>query len=66
MIRNDGAPKLAMAGMLTGSLVNVILDYVFVYVFGWGMAGVGLATGLSPVIGLIILSTHFIIPKLYL
>lgn len=62
-VRNDGAPRLAMAGMLTGSIMNVILDYVFVYIFGWGMAGVGFATGLSPVIGLIILSVHFIRKK---
>lgn len=59
-IRNDGAPKLAMAGMLTGSIMNVVLDYIFVFKFGWGMAGVGLATGLAPVIGLVILSTHFL------
>ncbi len=59
-VRNDGAPGLAMAGMLTGSIMNVILDYIFVFIFGWGMKGVGLATGLAPVIGLLILSSHFI------
>lgn len=59
-VRNDGAPKLAMAGMLIGSLMNVLLDYIFVFVFGWGMKGVGLATGLAPIIGLLILSSHFI------
>lgn len=59
-VRNDGAPRLAMWGMLTGSIINVILDYVFIFIFNWGMWGGALATGLSPVIGLIILSTHFI------
>ena len=59
-VRNDGAPKLAMAGMLTGSVMNVFLDYIFVFKFGWGMSGAAFATGLSPVIGLIILSKHFI------
>ncbi|WP_075727177.1 MATE family efflux transporter [Tissierella creatinophila] len=59
-VRNDGAPKLAMIGMLTGSLMNVILDYIFVFKFKWGMAGAAFATGLAPIIGLIILSTHFI------
>lgn len=62
-VRNDGAPKLAMAGMLTGSIMNVVLDYIFIFKFGWGMAGGAFATGLSPVIGLIILSTHFIRKK---
>ena len=59
-VRNDGSPKLAMWGMLTGSIVNVVLDYVFIFKFKWGMSGGALATGLSPVIGLLILSTHFI------
>lgn len=59
-VRNDGAPRLAMLGMLVGSIINVILDYVFIFIFRWGMWGGALATGLSPIIGLIILSTHFI------
>ncbi len=59
-VRNDGAPKTAMAGMLIGSVVNIFLDYVFIMKFHWGMWGGALATGLSPVLGLLILSTHFI------
>lgn len=59
-VRNDGAPRLAMIGMLTGSIMNVILDYVFIFKFKWGMWGGALATGLSPILGLLILSTHFI------
>lgn len=59
-VRNDGSPRLAMWGMLCGSIINVILDYVFIFKFNWGMWGGALATGLSPVIGLIILSTYFI------
>ncbi|AFS77165.1 Na+ driven multidrug efflux pump, MATE efflux family [Gottschalkia acidurici 9a] len=59
-VRNDGAPKLAMWGMLSGSIANVILDYVFIFIFGWGMWGAAVATGMSPVISLVILSTHFI------
>ncbi len=59
-VRNDGAPKTAMAAMLIGSIVNVILDYVFIMRMDMGMWGGALATGLSPIIGLSILSTHFI------
>ena len=32
-VRNDNAPKLAMAATLVGSLMNVILDYIFVFIF---------------------------------
>lgn len=62
-VRNDGSPRLAMWAMLTGSIVNVILDYVFIFKFKWGMAGGALATGISPILGLIILSRHFITKK---
>lgn len=59
-IRNDNAPKLVMIAMLTSSIANVILDYVFIFIFDLGMMGAGLATALSPIISLSILSTHFI------
>lgn len=62
-VRNDGAPRLAMLAMLSGSVVNIILDYIFIFIFKWGMWGGGLATGLAPILGLMILSTHFISKK---
>lgn len=58
MVKNDGAPKLAMAAMLIGSFLNIVLDYVFIYYFHMGMFGAAFATGLSPVTGLLILSIH--------
>ncbi len=63
LVRNDGNPNLAMYGMLTGSIINVILDYIFIIIFGWGMPGAALATCISPMLGLIILSFHFILKK---
>lgn len=62
-VRNDGSPKVAMASMLVGSITNVFLDYLFIMKFQWGMKGGAFATGLSPVIGLLILSGHFIFGK---
>lgn len=59
-VRNDGSPRLAMTGMLVGSVLNVILDYVFIIKLKWGMAGGALATGISPTVGLLILSIHFL------
>ncbi|WP_176013845.1 MATE family efflux transporter [Victivallis sp. Marseille-Q1083] len=57
-VRNDGGPRLAMIAMLVGSAANIVLDYLFLFPFGWGMFGAALATGLAPVIGLAILSFH--------
>ena len=59
-VRNDEAPRLSMMGMLIGSLVNIILDYIFIFPLQMGMFGAAFATGLAPVISLGILSSHFI------
>ena len=54
-IRNDGAPQLSMAAMIGGSLSNVILDYVFMFPLGMGIFGAAFATGLAPVVSILIL-----------
>lgn len=59
-VRNDKAPRLAMLGMLIGSLANIVLDYIFIFPLKMGIFGAALATGISPVISLCILSRHFI------
>ncbi|MCF4017403.1 MATE family efflux transporter [Clostridium sporogenes] len=62
-IRNDGNPKLSMAGMLIGSLSNIILDYFFIFPLQWGMFGAAFATGLAPIISMCILTKHYIKKK---
>lgn len=59
-VRNDGSPQLSMTAMLLGSLANIILDYVLIFPFGLGMAGAALATGIAPIVSMLILSQHFI------
>lgn len=59
-VRNDGDPQLAMIGMLTGSLANIVLDYIFIFPFDMGIFGAVLATALAPAISLIVLSKHWI------
>ncbi len=59
-VRNDGNPKLSMIGILTGSFSNIILDYIFIFPLNMGIFGAVLATGLSPVISLIVLSKHWL------
>ncbi len=59
-VRNDGVPQLSMAAMIGGSLSNVVLDWVFIFPFKMGILGAVLATGLAPVISMIILSPHFL------
>ena len=59
-VRNDGAPHRSMAAMIGGSLSNVLLDWVFLFPCGMGMFGAAFATGLAPVISMLILSPHFL------
>ncbi len=59
-VRNDGNPKLSMIGMLAGSFSNIILDYIFIFPLNMGIFGAVLATGLAPVISLIVLSKHWL------
>lgn len=44
VIRADGRPKESMIGMLIGCAANIILDYIFVMEFSWGVAGAAWAT----------------------
>lgn len=59
-VRNDGAPQLSMMAMLGGSFSNIVLDYVFMFPLDMGIFGAAFATGLAPVISILILSPFFI------
>ena len=53
-IRADGSPKLAMISMLSGAIINTILDPVFIFVFHWGVAGAAWATIIGQIVGFFI------------
>ena len=46
-IRTAGHPNRALGSMLIGTAANVVLGYLFIMVFGWGMRGAGFATACS-------------------
>jgi putative MATE family efflux protein len=47
IIRSEGKPKYAMYAMMLPSISNLLLDYVFIYLFDWGIEGAAWATTLS-------------------
>lgn len=51
IIRLDGSPKFAMLCNVVPALINVVLDYVFVFPMQMGLMGAALATALAQVIG---------------
>ncbi len=63
IVRNDGCPKLAMIALATGSVSNIILDYVFMYPLDMGIAGAALATAIGPVFSVLILLPHFLLKR---
>lgn len=62
-VRNDGYPSLSMAAMMTGSFSNIILDYIFIFPLNMGIFGAAFATGLSPMISMLVLLPYFIKKK---
>ena len=58
-VRNDHEPRLAMISMLISSGANIVLDYVFMFPLDMGMFGAVLATGLSALLSILALLTHF-------
>lgn len=44
VVRAEGKPKFAMIAMIIPSVGNLLMDYVFIYVFDWGMEGAAWAT----------------------
>lgn len=50
-IRLDGSPNYAMFCNVVPAVINIALDYVFIFVFGWGMTGAALATSLGYIVG---------------
>lgn len=47
IIRADGSPKFAMASMVTGAIINIILDPIAIFVLNLGVTGAAIATVIS-------------------
>lgn len=50
-MKNEGHPHIAMIATVTGTLLNVVLDILFVFGFNWGMFGAAFATAFCSGIG---------------
>ena len=61
-IRLDGFPNLAATALTVGAAVNIALDYLFIAVFGWGLAGAAYATGVSQALPLLVMLAYFAKP----
>lgn len=58
-VRSDKSPKLSMVSIIVTNIVNIILDYIFIYPLNMGMAGAAMATTIAQGVGVIVLFAHF-------
>lgn len=66
MVKADGRPSLTTILMLMSAFTNVVLDYIFIFKFHWGLWGAAVATGLAQTIPTIGYLIYFLSPKSYL
>lgn len=59
-LRSEGKAVLGMVGMVSGAVVNVVLDPIFIFVLGMGIRGAALATILSQLVSFCILLSQFL------
>lgn len=50
LLRADGAIRRGLAGNLAGSITNILLDPLFILIFGWNIAGAAAATMLGNLV----------------
>ncbi|GHV74812.1 MATE family efflux transporter [Spirochaetia bacterium] len=58
-IRSDGHPKTSMLTQIIGAVINIILDPIFIFGFGWGVAGAAWATIISQFISFVWVIGYF-------
>jgi putative MATE family efflux protein len=63
VLRSEGSAKHSMIGMAIGSILNIILDPIFIFVFDWGIEGAAIATTLSQIVSCLILLSAFLKKK---
>lgn len=49
IVTSEGAAKTTMCALLAGALLNMVLDPIFIYSLGYGVAGAAAATAISQV-----------------
>ena len=57
--RTDGVRKLATSLPIVSNIVNLVCDYIYMKVFGWGLAGAGWATVTGYAVGTIMTLLYF-------
>ncbi|MCO1603789.1 MATE family efflux transporter [Desulfosporosinus nitroreducens] len=54
IVTSEGAAKTTMCALLTGAVLNMILDPIFIYVLNLGIAGAAIATAISQIVSTLV------------
>ncbi len=60
LIRADRSPTYSMVCMLTGTILNTILDPLFIFVFDWGIQGAAAATVIGQFVSGMLVIVYFL------
>lgn len=63
LLRYEGRAFYAMIGLMTGGLLNIAGDPIFMFALGLGVSGAGLSTALSQLVSFLILLFTFFTDK---
>ena len=50
IVTSEGAAKTTMCALMTGAILNIGLDPVFIYILNMGVAGAAIATAISQIV----------------
>lgn len=54
IVTSEGAAKTTMCALLTGAVLNIALDPIFIYVLDLGVAGAAIATAIAQVVSTLV------------
>jgi putative MATE family efflux protein len=63
LVRADENPNLSFVALLVSALVNIVLDYILIVVYDYGIVGAAYATGISQLMIVVMLLPHFLLKK---
>ena len=59
IIRADGSPTYSMIAIVSGAVLNVFLDWLFMFGFNWGIQGAAAATVIGQVVSFVMCVWYF-------
>ncbi len=63
ILRSEGNPRISMYILIVGAILNIALDYLFIFPLNMGILGAALATGISKMVSATWILLHFRVGK---